>query len=477
MFSQTDPPGARNVDETELCMATDALDLERSSARLDEVIAEQEAIFVARQPRSGALTRRAVRSLPGGVTSSWQITKPQVVWISHGAGAYIYDVDGNEYLDMHGGYGAGLAGHAHPAIVEAVRRQAGLGTHFAQPTEAAVEVAEELARRFGLPLWRFCNSGTESTMEALHLMRAVTGRDLILKVEGCYHGHHDFVQVSVLPHAADIGPRQAPASVLASSGIPGTVADLTVVVPFNDLAAVADALDRHDGRVAGMILEPIMMNAGIIEPDEGYLAGLVELLHSHRALVTFDEVKTGLTVGPGGATALYGVTPDIICLAKSVGGGIVAGAVGGSVEVMGAVADGRYEMVGTFNGNPLATAAMRAMLFEVARPDAYDPLFALADKLASGVADRIATHDLPAHEVSVGAKGCATFSRSRVRDYRDFLTVDDRYNHAHWLFQHNGGVFLPPWGKTEQWLVSVQHDDAGVERFLSNFERFAEAVA
>jgi glutamate-1-semialdehyde 2,1-aminomutase len=458
-------------------MATDALDLERSSARLDEVIAEQEAIFVARQPRSGELSRRAVRSLAGGVTSSWQITKPQVVWISHGAGAYIYDVDGNEYLDMHGGYGAGLAGHAHPAIVEAIRRQAGRGTHFAQPTADAVAVAEELARRFGLPLWRFCNSGTESTMDAVHLMRAVTGRDLIVKVEGCYHGHHDFVQVSVLPPASDVGPRHAPRSVLASSGIPQAVADLTVVVPFNDLAALGDALGRHDGRVAGMILEPIMMNAGIIEPNEGYLAGLVELVHAHGALVAFDEVKTGITVGPGGATSLYGVTPDIICLAKSVGGGLVAGAVGGSVEVMGAVAAGRYEMVGTFNGNPLSIAAMRAMLLEVARSDVYEGLFALTSRLSAGVDAQIAAHNLPAHAVSVGAKGCVTFSRSPVRDYRDFLAVDDRYNHAHWLFQHNGGVFLPPWGKTEQWLVSVQHDDHGMERFLSNFERFAEAVA
>ena len=163
----------------------------RLSDDLTSVIAQQEKIFVERQPESARMADRAQHSLAGGVTSSWQITVPQPVWLSHGKGSKIYDVDGNEYVDLHGGYGAALAGHAHPAIVEAVRSQVGLGTHFAQPTQNAVAVGEELARRFGLPLWRFANSGTEASMDAVHLMRSITGRDLIIKVEGCYHGHHD----------------------------------------------------------------------------------------------------------------------------------------------------------------------------------------------------------------------------------------------------------------------------------------------
>src|ERR1035438_2435015 len=184
--------------------------------RLDVVVAEQEQIFLDRQPRSWQLSQRAVRALAGGVTSSWQITRPQTVWISHGVGSKIYDVDGTEYVDMHGGYGAGLAGHAHPAIVEAVCRRVVRGTHFAQPTEDAIIVAEELGNRFGLPLWRFTNSGTEATMDAVHLMRAITGRDLIIKVEGCYHGHHDSVQISVTPEADDIGPAERPACALSN---------------------------------------------------------------------------------------------------------------------------------------------------------------------------------------------------------------------------------------------------------------------
>ena len=167
-------------------------------------------MFLRRQPRSTELIAQAGEHLAGGATSNWQIAEPQAVWMSHGKGSKVYDVDGNEYVDMHGGYGASIAGHAHPAIVEAVSDRVRRGTHFAQPTEDAIWIAGELSRRFDLPLWRFANSGTEATMDAVHLARALTGRDLIIKVEGCYHGHHDSVQVSVLPEADEIGPRDHP---------------------------------------------------------------------------------------------------------------------------------------------------------------------------------------------------------------------------------------------------------------------------
>src|ERR1700733_9920459 len=246
-------------------------------AGLDELIAQQEKIFVERQGESRRMAARADRALAGGVTSSWQITQPQPVWLSHGRGSKIYDVDGNEYVDLHGGYGAALAGHAHPAIVEAVQSQVGLGTHFAQPTQNAVAVGEELARRFGLPLWRFGNSGTEATMDAVHLMRSITGRDLIIKVEGCYHGHHDSVQVSVAPEADEAGPAARPAQAPSSTGIPEAIMKLTLVATFNDLASVERLLDEHPDQVPGMLIEPIMMNAGIIEPEPGSLTPLTRL--------------------------------------------------------------------------------------------------------------------------------------------------------------------------------------------------------
>ena len=444
---------------------------------LADIISEQERIFIRRQPESGRLARQATSALAGGVTSSWQISRPQPVWLSHGSGSKLYDVDGHEYVDLHGGYGVSLAGHAHPAIVAAVAHQVARGTHFAQPTKDALAVATQLSGRFGLPQWRFANSGTEATMDAVHLMRAITGRDVIIKVEGCYHGHHDSVQVSVQPEPDEMGEPDRPASAPASTGIPKALTDLTVIVGFNDLAAVERVLKEHHGQVAGMIIEPIMMNAGIIMPEPGYLAGLKELLHASQGLLAFDEVKTGLTAGPAGAVGVTGVTPDIICLAKAIGGGVSVAAIGGTAEVMKHVANGDYEMVGTFNGNPLAMAATRAMLCEVATPEAYQRIELLRRRAADGAEEAIARYGLAARVVSVGAKGCIVFTGEPVRDFRDFLAINDSYSHAHWLFQHNGGVFLPPWGKSEQWLISVQHDVADIDRFNGNVARFAAGIA
>jgi glutamate-1-semialdehyde 2,1-aminomutase len=449
---------------------------ERLAGRLDDLIEEQERVFVERQPRSGDLRTRASRSLAGGVTSNWQISRPQAVWLSHGRGSRVWDVDGHEYVDLHGGYGVGLVGHGHPKIVEAVRKRVPNGTHFAQPTEDALVVAEELKRRWGLPLWRFGNSGTEATMDAVHLMRARTGRDRIIKVEGCYHGHHDSVMVSVYNPLEELGPPDWPANPASGAGIPQAIMDLVTVVPFNDVTAVERILDEFDGQVAGMILEPIMMNAGIVVPDPDYLSRIKDLLHDRGAYLAYDEVKTGLTAGPAGATGLLGVTPDLVCLAKALGGGIPCGAIGGTEELMGLIADGEYEQVGTFNGNPLTVAAAKMVLTEILDDAAYERLARLAKQAVAGVEQLIDEFQLPAHVVSVGAKGCVTFSEAPVRNYRDFLSIDDRWSHAHWLFQHNGGVFLPPWGKAEQWLISVQHTEEDVDRFLDNFEAFGRAL-
>jgi len=443
---------------------------------LDELIEREERAFVERQPRSAALSERARRTLAGGVTSNWQIYRPQPVWIDRGEGSRVFDVDGHEYVDLHGGYGVNAVGHAHPAVVRAVSERVRRGTHFAQPTEDAIVVAEELARRFGLPFWRFANSGTEATMDAVHLMRAVTGRSLIVKVEGTYHGHHDSVQVSVHQHIAELGPAHRPWSAPASSGIPPEIVALTLVVPFNDPGPLEALFDERGDEIAGMIVEPVMMNAGIIPPVEGYLDWIRSVTRAHGALLAFDEVKTGCTVARGGATERFGVTPDIVCLAKAMGGGLSTAAIGGTEQVMSIVADGTYEQVGTFNGNPLAMAAARATLTEVLTPDAYEHFTKLRTLMADGCEGVVAGHGLPAHVVAIGAKGCIVFADHPIRNYRDFLDIDDRFSHLHWLMQHNGGVFLPPWGKGEQWMLSVQHTEDDARRFVDNFARFADAI-
>ncbi|MGH3365727.1 MAG: aspartate aminotransferase family protein [Nocardioidaceae bacterium] len=443
---------------------------------VEGLIERESRALLARQRKSRELHERARLSLAGGATSSWQIAEPQPVWVSHGRGSKIYDVDGTEYSDFHGGYGVALVGHAHPAVVAAVTERAGLGTHFAQPTEDAILVAEELARRWGLPQWRFANSGTEDTMDLVHLMRAKTGRDLIIKVEGAYHGHHDSLEVSVMPDVDEAGPADAPVGVPDVTGIPRAILDLVLVVAFNDLPMVERALMSHRGQVAGMIVEPIMMNAGVIHPEPGYLAGLRDLLHQEGAYLAFDEVKTGLTAGPSGAAGVYGVTPDLVAVAKAMGGGVSTAAIGGTEELMGLIADGTYEQVGTFNGNPLAMAAARATLTEVLTPQAYAHLEHLRARMATGIGAVIDDYDLPWHVVTAGAKGCIAFRSEPIRNFRDFLGVDENLGQLHWLVQHNGGVFLPPWGKIEQWLLSVQHDDTDVDRFVGNVARLAELL-
>ena len=248
--------------------------VEQSSAASIELLIEAESkVFLDRQPRSTELIERGREHLAGGATSNWQIAQPQAVWMSHGAGSKVYDVDGTEYVDMHGGYGASIAGHAHPAIVAAVSDRSGAARTSPSPPRTPSGSPANWPAGSRLPLWRFANSGTEATMDAVHLMRALTGRDLIIKVEGCYHGHHDSVQVSVLPEADEVGPRDHPIGVPGNTGIPAAIRDLVVVVPFNDLVRCAGTGRAPTARSPAMILEPVMMNAGIIPPDDGYLAG------------------------------------------------------------------------------------------------------------------------------------------------------------------------------------------------------------
>ena len=449
--------------------------VDQSSAMLDRLIQDEETRFLERSPKAAVYAARAEKVLPGGVTSSWQISRPQPIWIEEGRGSKVIDVDGNEYVDYHGGYGAMLAGHAHPAVVAAVTERVRKGTHFAQPTPDALVVADELADRYGMPLWRFGNSGTEATMDAIHLMRAITGRDLIVKFEGAYHGHHDAAMVSVW-NEDGLGPEHRPTSVAAGGGIPQAMVDLTLIATFNDLTLVETLFEEHPGQIAGIIVEPILQNCGVLLPVEGFLQGLLDISRRHDALLTYDEVKTGLTVGKGGATRKFGVQPDIVCLAKALGGGLPISAIGGTREVMDAITDGTYEQVGTFNGNPLSMAAARAMLTEVMIPETYEHLGALQSRMREGTESVIHGHHLAAHVITAGAKGSVIYAAEPMKTYRDFLAIDGRYAVAAWLYQFNRGVFLPPWAKGEQWLISVQHTLEDIDRYLETLEGFAGVI-
>ena len=248
-------------------MATTEFDL----GKIDELIAAEEAVLEPKHKESIAYREIANRHVAGGVASSWQDSPPHAIFIDHGKGSRIWDIDDNEYIDFHLGYGAMVVGHANPTIVEAIKHAADRGTHFAQPTRDLDVIGENLTDRFKLPLWRFANSGTEATLEGLRLMRAATGRDMIIKIEGSYHGHHDSIMFSVAPDRSEIGPREHPVTVPQAMGIPQAFADLVRVVPFNDLVEAKRAFDENPGKIAGMIVEPAMMNCGVILPEPGYL--------------------------------------------------------------------------------------------------------------------------------------------------------------------------------------------------------------
>jgi glutamate-1-semialdehyde 2,1-aminomutase len=414
--------------------------------------------------------------MPNGVPSSFQSNDPWPVYIERGEGARVWDVDGNEYADFHNGFGVMCIGHANPKVGAAVKARVDDGTHFAAPTEGSLVVAEELRRRFGLPQWRFTNSGTESTLGAFHLARAATGRDLMLKIEGSYHGHHDSVMVSVYPPLEALGERDDPISVPYGAGYPRALTELTRAVPFNDSEALERVLGKLAGQVAGLIMEPAMMNINIIPPRKGYLERVRELTAAHGVKLVFDEVKTGATISPGGATRRFGVTPDIVTLAKATCGGYPGGAIGMSEELAELVADDTVHQFGTFNGNPLVMAAAQATLTEVLTEEAYERLEATNEKLLAACAEVIERYRLPAYTEGIGAKGCVIFSPERMYEYRDYLTkVDGELSTLAWLYHMNNGIFMTP-GVEEEWTLSIAHSDADVRRFPDAFETFARDV-
>jgi glutamate-1-semialdehyde 2,1-aminomutase len=440
--------------------------------RVKELITREEESFRAGRRRSDELWREARRVEPRGVPSSFQDAAPQPIFAERGKGSRIWDVDGNEYVDFHNGFGVMVVGHAHPLIVKAVSDRIALGSHFAQPGPDVAAVAGNLAKRFGQPQWRFTNSGTESTLDAVRLARAFTGRERLLKIEASYHGHHDSLMVSVEPDPKLMGPADAPASVPQSEGIPRALVDLVTVVPFNDLAALEGAFKNHEGEVAALIVEPAMMNVGIVLPDTGYLEAAKEIVHRHGALLIFDEVKTGVTIAPGGATERFGVKPDIIALAKAIGGGLPCGAVGGREDVMALIEEKRVSQMGTFNGNPLTIAAAKATLEEILTPSAYAHFDAMAEVLQGGLDGVIAEHHLPFHVTTMAARGGIGYRPERVRNYRDYLQIDKPAAYLAWLYQCNRGVLMAP-GAEENWTISVQHSEEDVQRYVDNFAEMA----
>jgi len=445
-----------------------------------ELSAREEKRLEDDSPKSYEMFQRAIKHLPMGVASTYHARDPFPVYYTHGKGPHVWTVDGQEIADFHNGYGCMVQGHAHPAIVEAIQKRAPLGTQFGLPTEDAIIVAEHLARDFKLPKWRFVNSGSEAVMDAIRVARAFTGRDTIVKMFGSYHGHMDYVMVSI--GAVDygkIGPRDDYASLPYGGGIPQAAIDMTIPVPFNDIENMTKRIERlvAEGRTpACVIMEPAMMNLGVVLPEPGFLEGVRALTKKHGIVLIFDEVKTGICTARGGAVERWGVVPDMIVLGKAIAGGTPAGAIGGSEPIMEKVNDGTVFQVGTYSGNPLSMAAARASMEQVMTDDAYKHLNHLNDRIIAGCDAVCAKYDFPGYTVGISSKGCVNFADGKITDYESFIKFQDHELVAlAWLYNFNRGIVIAP-GREEEWTLSITHTDADIDLYVSAFDELIHDV-
>ncbi len=417
---------------------------------------------------------RARRSLPGGVNSpvrSFKGVGGTPPFFERAEGQFLFDIDGNRYLDMVLAYGPLILGHLHPAVVGAVSRQLQLGEAFGGPTEAEVELAEQICRRMpSLEMLRLVNSGTEAAMSAIRLARGVTGRATVVKFAGCYHGHSDAM-------LAQAGSGVATLSIPGSPGVPqGTVAD-TVVLPFNDLGAVSELFSREGTRIAAVIVEPVAGNMGVVLPRDGFLSLIRDLTAAHGAFLIFDEVITGFRVGRGGAQGLFGIVPDLTCLGKVIGGGLPVGAFGGRREVMSHLApEGDVYQAGTLSGSPLAVAAGLATLALLEDDGPYLDLEARGALLEGGIREAAQRSKVPVRVNRLGSMLTVYLTDGPVTDYPSAMAADrDRFAVLHHELLRRG-VFWPP-SSYESAFLSLGHELSDVERVVESFAAGFEAVA
>jgi glutamate-1-semialdehyde 2,1-aminomutase len=444
---------------------------------MHEALQKELATYEKRTPKSAAAHKRALERIPLGVASNYRHYEPYPIFVKDGKGSRIHDVDGNEYIDHNLCFGTLMAGHCHPAVVKAVEQELHRGTTFGMPHDQEWELAEEICKRYPVEMVRFGSSGTEVTMHACRIARAATGRDKILKFEGCYHGLHDTALVSVKPKAEDYGDPDAPASVPGGAGIPKASLANVVVAAFNNLPSVERRFKENPGQIAAIILEPIMMNVGLCLPQPGFLQGLRDICNKNGVLLIFDEVKTGAKLSWGGASEYFGVTPDMICLAKSIGGGFPLAAFGTHKRVMQLISDHKVFHGGTYNTNPISMAAGLATFREVLTRANYAHTDKLSQKLTDGYRKIVAKSGLQAYVASAGVNGALMLYPAEIKNYRDWLAIDiDLWRH-YWFAMVNRGVMPQPYWWDEQWTISVQHTEADIDQHLAVFADIADSLA
>jgi glutamate-1-semialdehyde 2,1-aminomutase len=426
-------------------------------------------------PRSHELFERARRSIAGGVNSpvrAFRAVGGEPVFFRSGRGSCLVDVDGHEYLDYVGSWGPLILGHAHPRVVEAVRAQVTAGSSFGAPTEVEVELAEAIRGAFpAMARLRMVNSGTEATLSAVRLARGFTGRDAIVKMEGCYHGHADSLLVKAGSGVATLG-------IPGSPGVPQAVAERTFVLPYNDTVAARALLQERGSKIAAFLVEPIAGNMGVVAPKPGYLEALREETRRCGALLVFDEVITGFRVAYGGVQTLSGIEPDLTCLGKIIGGGFPVGAYGGREDVMARIApEGPVYQAGTLAGNPVAMrAGLETLRVLRESTDAYKRLDAMGARLESGLKEAIREAGVRAHVARRGSMLTLFFTDQPVSDWTSAAASDTKMYGVFFHKMLEEGVYLPP-AQFETFFVSLAHTDSEIDRTVQAGRRALRACA
>jgi len=432
--------------------------------------------FSQRTQKSKAALENGKKYIPLGVSSNFRYYPPHPIFVKHASGGRYWDLDGNEYIDHNLCFGVLMAGHAHPEILRAVAQQVEKGTMYGMPYELEQKLAEELCRRFPIDRVRFSNSGTESTMHAIRVARGFTGREKIIKMEGCYHGVHDSVLISYKPPVEQAGDPKNPIMVKASQGVPDGTAMNTVPCTFNDLEAMANAFRKNPGQIAAVITEPIPMNIGVCMPEPGYLQAVHKMCQDNGALLILDEVKTGVKLARGGACEYFNIKPDLICLAKAIGGGFPMAAFGGRKDVLEVLDKGIVFHAGTYNSNTVGVAAGYAMLTKVLTDDVYPRLQKLNKILIDGYNDILKIEGLKGYAAGAGVNGTVQFAPREVKNYRDWLEVDEEMWKVWWYGMLNRGVMTQAYAWDEQWTICVAHTEADMEKHLAAFRELVPAL-
>lgn len=432
--------------------------------------------FMNRTPNSCRLFEESKLFTPCGVHSNYRVHDPYPLFIRKAKGSRIWDADGNEYIDFNMAFGALVAGHSHPLLVEELRKAIEEGTIFGHESHESVKLAKILCQRFNLEMVRFNSTGMEVTMYSIRLARAYTGRNKIMKFEGCYHGSNDNLLVSVKPHLSKAGHMKYPIPVPATPGLIPETSKYTVVAQFNDTESVDKLFQKHGDDIAGVILEPVAMNMGVIESDLEFLRMLRKLCDEYNSVLIFDEVKT---CGKwfGGVEERYGVKPDLKTLGKAIGGGIPLSALGGRREIMELFGPGKVSHAGTFNANPLSVKAGIVTLEKILTREAISNAIKLGEQLAKGYREIIVDYGIDAIVSSIGVSGAIFFTNQpQVKNYRELLKCDFGKWFGYFISMLNRGIIPAATGPDEQWTVSVQHTLEDVEKHLEAFKEVAPII-